>query len=220
MASVFAEVDTFEKVTLTLYGRPTLVRYQTSELHWDTPYELVQFVWALLPDGKRLLLMTNDLNLTGPEVITAYSWRFKIEVSFRTLVHLLGGFAYRFWLKSLKKMGQWPGKLPLNTLPWNQHQAVMAKVEAFERFVTLHALVLGILQMLALEFPKLICVSGKQWFRTLPKHSHPSEQMVRLTLRQIIKPNSFNISPQLLLHQFLHRLSPMKMEQHHSMTRT
>jgi hypothetical protein len=49
--------------------------------------------------------MTHDLKWSGPEIITAYSWRFKIEVSFRTLVHLLDGFAYRFWLKSIKKMG-------------------------------------------------------------------------------------------------------------------
>jgi hypothetical protein len=46
LASVFAEVDIFEKATLTLYGRPTLVRYRCWELHWDTPYELVQVVWT------------------------------------------------------------------------------------------------------------------------------------------------------------------------------
>jgi hypothetical protein len=36
--------------------------------------------------------------LTGPEIIAAYGLRFKIEVTFRQLVHLLGSFAYRFWL--------------------------------------------------------------------------------------------------------------------------
>lgn len=185
LASLFTEVDSFEWETLTLYGRPTLVRYRTLELHWDTPYELVQFVLTQLPCGKQLIFMTNDLTLTGPQVITAYSWRFKIEVCFRTLVHLLDGFAYRFWLKTLDKIGQWPQSLPLNSLPWTQQYAVLAKIEALERFVTLHALVLGVLQLLALEFPHLLSSACPYWFRTQPQHLYPSEQRVQPTFGRL-----------------------------------
>ena len=53
--------------------------------------------------GKKIILLSSDLSLTGAEVIEAYGWRFKIEVSFRTIVHLLGGFGYRFWLKSMER---------------------------------------------------------------------------------------------------------------------
>jgi len=49
--------------------------------------------------------------LSGTEVIAAYGLRFKIEVTFRTLIHLLGGFAYRFWLKALKTAPTWPANL-------------------------------------------------------------------------------------------------------------
>ena len=207
LASLFAQADTFATTTVTLYGRPTLVRYQTLQLHWDTPYELVQFVLSQLPCGRQVILITNDLLLSGPEVIQAYGWRFKIEVTFRTLVHLLGGFSYRFWLKALPKNGSWPHDVALNWLSGSQQQALLAKVESFERFVTLHALVLGVFQILALEAPKLIGFLCPQWFRTLPKHAYPSEQVVRVTLRHLINPFYAKLSPSLLLHKFLAHLS-------------
>jgi hypothetical protein len=49
--------------------------------------------------------------LSGTEVIAAYGLRFKIEVTFRTLIHLLGVFAYRFWLKAMKTSPTWPANL-------------------------------------------------------------------------------------------------------------
>ena len=52
-----------------------------------------------------------DLSLSGTEVIAAYGLRFKIEVTFRPLIHLLGVFAYRFWLKAMKTSPTWPANL-------------------------------------------------------------------------------------------------------------
>jgi len=89
-------------------------------------------------------------------VIEAYGKRFKIEVCFRTLVLLLGGFAYQFWLKWLDKTPLFPPNLFLTDYdPAQQHQ-IKQKVEAFERFVNLHAIILGVLQVLALTLPKSI----------------------------------------------------------------
>ncbi|NJP10972.1 MAG: hypothetical protein HC866_17070 [Leptolyngbyaceae cyanobacterium RU_5_1] len=77
----------------------------------------------------------------------AYGKRFKIEVCFRTFVLLLGGFAYQFWLKLLDKTTQFPPNLCLvNYTPTAQHQ-IQQKVEAFERFVNLNAIVFGVLQV-------------------------------------------------------------------------
>jgi hypothetical protein len=214
LRQLFAEVEHFESATLKLYGRTQQVRYRCLQLHWDSPTHPVQFVLSQLANGQRLILISNDLELSGPEIIQAYSWRFKIEVSFRTLIHLLDGFCYRFWLKALPKTGSWPKALNLPDVPWSQQQALLAKVEAFERFVNLHALVLGILQLLALEFPQLIHQSCPHWFRSSPHHSFPSEQMVRLTLRHCLGSIYAKISPRLLLHQFLAALPPPKTAQH------
>lgn len=49
---------------------------------------------------------------------------------------------------------------------------IIEKVEAFERFVNLNALVLGILQVLSLEIPAGILKSFSGWFRTVSSSGH------------------------------------------------
>jgi hypothetical protein len=90
------------------------------------------FVLTQLPCGKQIILLSSDLSLTGAEVIEAYGWRFKIEVSFRTIVQLLGGFGYRFWLKSMETASRWPQNLRLKDYPQTIQTQIAAKVEANE----------------------------------------------------------------------------------------
>jgi hypothetical protein len=61
----------------------------------------------------------------------------KIEVCFRTLIHLLGGFCYRFWLKPMPSAPRWSKDLPLASSTESFRQSVARKVEAFERFVNI-----------------------------------------------------------------------------------
>lgn len=153
----------------------------------------------------------SDPSLSGPEIIQSYARRFKIEVCFRTLIHLLGGFAYRFWLKSMTPTGPWPEALSFSWQSESEAQwaeKVLAKVEAFERFVNLHAMALGMLQVVALERPREVWQGFRGWFRTRPQHGYPTEQIVRLAL-QHQQGNIFSQSrPHLLLHQLLdHKLA-------------
>ncbi|NJL56700.1 hypothetical protein HC928_17230, partial [bacterium] len=84
----------------------------------------------------------------------------------------------------------------------NQHQ-IGQKVEAFERFVNLNGIALGILQILALELPQLIWNNFPRWFRTLPKHGYPTEQIVRITLQHQQAMIFSRSRPALLLPQLL-----------------
>jgi hypothetical protein len=89
-------------------------------------------------------------------VIEAYGWRFIIEVSFRSLGQLLGGFDYRFWLRSMTRASSWPKNLVLADFDADFQAKVATKVEAFVReaspqemrFVNLNAIALGLLQVL------------------------------------------------------------------------
>lgn len=89
LRELFAPVEACQRTKVWLYGKNQLVYYQSFEFFWDTHDALVLFVLAQLPNGKQIILLSSDTTLTGVQVIEAYSWRFKIEVSFRTLVHLL-----------------------------------------------------------------------------------------------------------------------------------
>jgi hypothetical protein len=78
-------VADFPTAKVWLYGQQVTVSYQCFEFYWDSPHQLVKFVLTQLPNGRRLILLSTDLCLTGPEIIAAYGLRFKIEVTFRQL---------------------------------------------------------------------------------------------------------------------------------------
>lgn len=203
LQDLFAPPEACLKAVVWLYGQPTTVYYQCFEFFWDSPDASVLFVLTQLPNGKRMILLSSDVRLTGEQVIESYGKRFKIEVCFRTLVLLLGGFAYQLWLKLLDKTPQFPSNLRLQDYDPAQQRQIKQKVEAFERFVNLHAITLGVLQILALELPQSIWKNFPRWFRTLPEHGYPSEQIVRLTL-QHQHPLIYSRSrPTLLLPQLI-----------------
>jgi hypothetical protein len=62
-------------------------------LFWDSPDATVLFVLTQLPNGKQMILLSSDTTLSADQVIAASGKRFKIEVCFRTFIHLLSGFA-------------------------------------------------------------------------------------------------------------------------------
>lgn len=186
-----------------LYGQLTTVYYQCFELHWDSPKTPVLFVLTQLPNGKRLILLSSDVSLRGPEVIAAYGLRFKIEVTFRTLVHRLGGFAYRFWMKAMETTPTWPTNLNVADYPDEVQVRIWAKVEAFERFINLNAIALGVLQVLTLELPTQLWAHFPRWFRTLPNHGYPSERIAQLALQHQVDRLFSQSPPALLLAKFI-----------------
>ena len=203
LRDLFAPIEECLSASVWLYGQKMTVYYQEFKLYWDSADQLVLFVLTQLPTGKQIILLSSDVNLTGQEVIEAYGWRFKIEVSFRTLVHLLGGFAYQFWLKAMTKATRWPKTLRLADYDELVQAQIISKVEAFERFVNLNAIALGLLQVLALELPNQIWTHFPRWFRTLPKHGYPSEQIVRIALQHQQEMILSKSRPALLLPKLL-----------------
>ena len=203
LRELFLPLEDCAHASLWLYGRYVRVCYQCFELYWDSPDEPVLFVLTQLPGGKPIILLASDVTLPATEVIEAYGWRFKIELSFRTLVHLLGGFGYRFWLKAMDSTGLWPQNLSLGDHDESFRHQVTRKVEAFERFLNLNAMALGVLQVLALEMPQSVWTHFPRWFRTLPSHGYPSEQIVRLSLQHQLASNLAESRQSLLLTKLL-----------------
>jgi hypothetical protein len=203
LRELFAPLEACTQASLWLYGQSQTVYYQSFEFYWDSSDETVLFVLAQLPSGKQIILLSSDTTLTGAQVIEAYGWRFKIEVSFRTLVQVLGGFDYRFWLRAMPKISRWPKNLALADFEPPFQAQVITKIEAFERFVNLNAIALGLLQVLALELPQAVWAHFPRWFRTLPKHGLPSEQIVRIALQHQQTPILAKSTPTLLLAKLL-----------------
>ena len=203
LRELFAPIEACSEAVVWLYGQRQTVYYQCFKFYWDAPDVFVLFVLTQLPNGKQIILLSSDTTLTGAQVIEAYGWRFKIEVSFRSLVQLLGGFDYRFWLRSMTRASSWPKNLVLADFDADFQAKVAVKVEAFERFVNLNAIALGLLQILAVELPNVVWTHFPQWFRTLPKHGLPSEQIVRIALQHLQPIVLSKRRPTLLLAKLL-----------------
>ena len=184
LRNLFNEEESFTRETLPLYGKMVTLKYRSIDLYWDCPHNKVRFVLAVWPEGKQIILLSTDVTLSPTEIVTAYSWRFKIEVTFRSFIQLLSGFSYQFWMKDMTETKRWPQDLILAQHQEKKQQLFNRKIEAFERFVLINAIALAILQLLSLEMPTAIFNDFPRWFRTLPNHGYPSEQIVLLTLQE------------------------------------
>jgi hypothetical protein len=180
LSDVFDFPQLFQKAELTLYGELKTVRYYCVDLFWKPVNDLIRFVCVMDGEG-RYILMSSDLNLPATQIITIYSYRFKIEVMFFVLKHVLGAFCYHFWTKSLPKLGR---KKPFDyaSLTKAQRTKCDQAIEAVERFANLGAVALGLLQYLALTMPDRIWHSYEGWLRTHPSDI-PSERVVQSILQ-------------------------------------
>lgn len=114
----------------------------------------------------------------------------------------------------MTRASSWPKNLVLSDFNTNFQIQVAIKVETFERFVNLNAIALGLLQVLALELPNVVWTYFPQWFRTLPKHGFPSEQIVRIALQHLQPVILAKRRPTLLLAKLLAaKLKPPETQQ-------
>jgi len=108
-------LETFQTITINLYGKNETVQYLCMDLLWKPIGRKVRFV--LVKTGeKMMILMSSDLTLHPQQIILAYSYRFKIEVSFKMLKHVIGSFSYHFWTKALPKLSRLKTKTDLSAI--------------------------------------------------------------------------------------------------------
>ena len=172
----------FEQTTIELYGCCKTVSFLCLDLIWKPVGEKIRFV--LVMDGaERFILMCSDLTLSAPDIVRAYSLRFKIEVRFKVLKHLMGAFYYRFWT------GAWPriGKRTVSDLSeaadTRRKRLIQQAADAIEAFANFGCIATGILQIIALNYHETIWKKYAGWLRTVTS-TIPSEEVVKSVIQQ------------------------------------
>jgi len=181
LASLFSRRASFQLTSIPLYGDIKDVLFLSQDLYWGGL--LVRIVLTIYPDGATVILLSTDLNLIAEEIITGYGYRFKIEVQFKQLVHTLWGFRYHFWMLLMPKAGSRPRNLYTHRKTPEFRAQLIRKMEAYERFVNIAAIALGLLQLLAVNNPDQVWAGFPVWFRSTPRHGCPSETVARLALQ-------------------------------------
>ena len=111
-------------------------------------------------------------------MILAYSYRFKIEASFKVLKHLIGAFFYRFWTHVWPRIGKAANSDLTSVQDRRSRRLIAQAADAAEAFVNFGCIATGILQILALNFHETIWRRYMGWLRTV-RSSVPSEEVVR-----------------------------------------
>jgi hypothetical protein len=182
MALFESQAVAFEQAVIELYGCCKTVSFLCIDLIWKPVGEKIRFV--LVIDGpERFILMCSDLTLSAPDIVRAYSLRFKIEVSFKVLKHLMGTFYYRFWTRAWPRIGKRTVSDLSEITDARRKRLIQEAVDAIEAFTNFGCIATGILQIIALKFHGTIWETYAGWLRTVTS-TIPSEEVVKSVIQQ------------------------------------
>jgi hypothetical protein len=187
IATMLDDENAFSHATSPIYGESGItLRYRTFDLLWRPVGVLVRFVIVKHPTRGSIFLMATDLNLSPLDIIEIYGLRFKIEVSFKQALRVIGTFAYHFWMAPMVPIGRKSGNQHLHMKTSAYRNAVRRKMAAYHRHIQLGLIAQGLLQILSATVPEMIWKSFGSWIRTIRPGLAPSEQVTAIALRNTI----------------------------------
>lgn len=170
-----------------VYGeRGVMVRLRTLDLLWRPVGRMVRFVIVHHPQRGTIFLMSTDISLDPLTILELYGYRFKIELGFRQAVHVIGAYAYHFWMSDMKPVRRGSGDQYLHRASETYRTAVRRKLRAYHVYVQLGCVAQGLLQHLAINHTTEVWRSFTSWLRTMNKTLPPSELVVAGALRSTL----------------------------------
>ena len=187
LATLLKDAGRLQEAPSPVYGeKGVTLRFRTADLLWRPVGILVRFVVVLHPQRGAILLLCTDLTLPAWDVIRIYGLRFKIEVSFKQALHVIGAYAYHFWMAAMTPLRRVSGNQHLHRKAEDYRNAVRRKIAAYHRHIQLGLIAQGLLQILSATQPKMVWRSFGSWIRTVRPGLAPSEQVVAIALRNTL----------------------------------
>ena len=182
--SLFDRADAgWQTAESPVYGESGIeIRLLCRDLLWRPLRGLVRYVLVDHPTRGRLILVCTDTNMPPIRIIGLYGLRFKIELSFKQALRVLGVYTYHFWMRRMEKLPRNSGTQHLHRASEEYRTAVRRKMDAYHRHIQIGLVVQGILQYLATAHPRLVWASFGSWLRTIRPGVPPSEFVVATAL--------------------------------------
>jgi hypothetical protein len=170
-----------------VYGeRGLTIRFACLDLVWRPLRQLVRFVLVDHPTRGRMILISTDLLMPAIDIIRLYGLRFKIELSFKQALRVLGVYAYHFWMRAMPKIARASGTQHLHHKTDQYRDAVRRKLRAYHCHIQIGLIAQGTLQYLAVSYPRLVWASFGSWLRTIRPGIPPSEFVTAAALRHAL----------------------------------
>jgi len=174
----------FTSVPSPVYGdTDVMIAYRCVDLLWRPVGCLVRFVLVRHPTHGTIMLMSTDITMDPLDVLILYGYRFKIELSFRHALRVVGSYAYHFWMQAMTPRRRVSGNQYMHRQSERYRQQVRRKLAAYHRHVQLGCIAQGLLQYLALTYGPTVWQLFRSWLRTMHPDRPPSELVVAHALR-------------------------------------
>lgn len=203
--------EKFLQTELELYGKKEKIRYYSIDLLWGQKlYQELRFVLVEY-NGVQSILAGTSLSIEPLSMIRLYSYRFRIECTFRELKQQLGGFCYHFWSKHMPKIDYYRKKTeptPLEQVTDNySRKKIMEAIRAIEMHMALSCIAMGTIQALAIQAEGKLRSEQIRYQRT-PSKGKISEGAMMCYLRKYIF-HFMGQSPELRITQLIQEMQEM-----------
>ena len=179
----------FRETKITIYGKEEKLRYYSIDLLWGQKwYQELRFVLVEY-NGTQSILAGTSLKLDPLSMIRLYSYRFRIECTFRELKQQTGAFCYHFWSKHMPRLDYYRKKTepsPLKQVESDHaRMKIVQTVRAIEMHMALSCIAMGTVQCLTLRTEGKLRTEQIRYQRT-PSKGKVSEGAMMHYLRKHI----------------------------------
>ena len=179
--------EKFQDAEIELYGKKESIRYHCVDLLWGQKlYQELRFVLVEM-DGIQSILASTSLELEPLSIIRLYSYRFRIECTFRELKQQTGAFCYHFWSKHMPKLSYYQKAREAGPLERvkdkKSRQNILKAVRAIEMHMAQSCIAMGILQSISVSSLEKLSSNQLRYQRT-PSKGRVSEAALMAHLRK------------------------------------